>query len=151
MTTVAKNYRLFSRKDVPGRFIQVASQRNENSLSKIAASPTKKIIRTDFQNAADDIMLSKYTPAGVVVNEVMDIVHFRGSTGSYLEQSPGKPSHNLLQMAKNGLAFELRNIIHKAKKEKVTVIKENIPLKINGILRNIYIEAIALPGTIEPY
>jgi two-component system CheB/CheR fusion protein len=34
-----------------------------------------------------------------------------------LEQSSGKPSHNLLVMAKNGLAFELRNIIHKTKKE----------------------------------
>jgi two-component system CheB/CheR fusion protein len=42
-----------------------------------------------------------------------------------LEQSSGKPSHNLLVMAKNGLAFELRNIIHKTKKGKQTVIKEN--------------------------
>ena len=40
-------------------------------------------------------MLSRYTPAGVVVNEAMDILHFRGKTGAYLEQSPGKPSHNL--------------------------------------------------------
>lgn len=147
----AKNDKLFSRKDVPGKFIQIASQRSEQSLSQIEASPTSKTIRADFQKTADDIMLSKYTPAGVVVNEEMDIVHFRGSTGSYLEQSPGKPSHNLLQMAKNGLAFELLNIIHKAKKEKVTVIKENIPLEINGNLRNISIEAIPLPDTIEPY
>ncbi|MEI9911517.1 MAG: hypothetical protein WDO71_18815 [Bacteroidota bacterium] len=44
--------------------------------------------RTDFQKTADDIMLSKYTPAGVVINEAMDIVHFRGSTGNYLEPSP---------------------------------------------------------------
>ena len=39
-------------------------------------NPKMKIIRTDFQKTADDIMLSKYTPAGVVVNEAMDIVHF---------------------------------------------------------------------------
>jgi hypothetical protein len=44
-------------------------------------------------------------------------------------------------MAKNGLAFELRNIIHKTK-GKQTVIKENVSVEINGSLVNITIEAI---------
>ena len=147
----AKNDKLFSRKDVPGRFMHVASERSEQYISNTDANPNNEIIRTDFQKTADDIMLRKYTPAGVVVNEAMDIVHFRGNTGGYLEQSPGKPSHNLLQMAKNGLAFELRNILHKAKKQKTPVIKENIPLLVNGSLRNISIEALPLPNIIEPH
>jgi two-component system CheB/CheR fusion protein len=58
-----------------------------------------------------------------------------------LEQSSGKPSHNLLVMAKNGLAFELRNIIHKTKR-KANGYKENVPVEINGSLVNITIEAI---------
>ncbi len=87
----------------------------------------------------------------MVVNEAMDIVHFRGNTGNYLQQTQGKPSHNLLKMAKEGLAFELRNILHKAKKQKASVIKENIPVHINGMLQNISIEALLLPDTIEPY
>ena len=146
-----KNDKLFTRKEAPGRFMHVASQRSEQNLTHTNASSENETIRTDFQKTADDIMLRKYTPAGVVVNEAMDIVHFRGNTGSYLEQSPGKPSHNLLQMAKNGLAFELRNILHKAKKQKAPVIKENIPMEVNGSLRNISIEAIPLPSTIEPH
>ena len=146
-----KNDKIFSRKDVPGKFMQVASQRSELTLSHTDASTKSENMRTDFQKTADDILLSRYTPAGVVVNEAMDIVNFRGSTGNYLEQSPGKPTHNLLRMAKQGLAFELRNILHKAKKDKVSVIKENIPLQINDSLRNISIEAIPLPNTIEPH
>ncbi len=147
----AKNDKLFTRKDVPGKFMHVASQRSEQYFGIADTNIKSESIRTDFQKTADDIILSKYTPAGVVVNEAMDIVHFRGSTGNYLEQSPGKPSHNLLKMAKHGLAFELRNILHKAKKEKASVIKENIPLQVNGSLRNISIEAIPLPNTIEPH
>ncbi len=54
-------------------------------------------------------------------------------------------------MAKNGLAFELRNILHKAKKEKAPVIKESIPMEMNGSLRYVNIEAMPLPNTIEPY
>jgi len=149
--SAAKNDKLFSRKDGPGRFMHIASQRIEQNLTYTNASPNNDSIRTDFQKTADDIILRKYTPSGVVVNEAMDIVHFRGNTSNYLEQSSGKPSHNLLLMAKKGLAFELRNILHKAKKAKTPVIKENIPLEINEILRNISIEAIPLPNTIEPH
>ena len=147
----AKNDKLFSRKNVPGRFMHVASERSEQFISNADTNLNNEILRTDFQKTADDIILRKYTPAGVIVNEAMDILHFRGNTSSFLEQSPGKPSHNLLQMAKNGLSFELRNILHKAKKQHTTVIKENIPLQINGSLHNISLEALPLPNTIEPY
>jgi len=147
----AKNDKLFSRKNEQGGFMQMATLRSEQNFRNIDASPKSENIRTDFQKTADDIMLSKYTPAGVVVNEAMDIVHFRGNTGSYLEQAPGKPSHNLLKLAKSGLAFELRNILLKAKEENTPVIKENVPLQVDGNLRTIHIEAIPLSGTIEPY
>jgi len=153
--SVTKNDKLFSRKDVPGKFMHVASQRTEQHFSQTNTGTGTgtgiENIRTDFQKTADDIMLRKYTPAGVVINEQMDIVHFRGNTGNYLQQSPGKPSHNLLKMAKEGLAFELRSILHKAKKQKSPVIKENIPIDVNGIMQNISIEAFPLPDTIEPY
>ncbi len=143
--------KLYTRKDVPGRFMQVTSQRSEQILSRTTEHLKSETIRTDFQKTADDILLTKYTPAGVVVNETMDIVHFRGNTANYLEQAPGKPSHNLLMMAKHGLGFELRNILHKAKTDKAPVVKENIPLSVNGNLRNISIEAVPLPNTLEPY
>lgn len=96
-------------------------------------------------------MLSNYVPSGVVVNENMDIVQFRGSTNKYLEQSYGKPSHNLLILAKPGLAFELRSVLRKAKKQGETITKENIPVKIDKTLQNISIEVVPLPNTIEPY
>ena len=85
------------------------------------------------------------------MNESMDIVQFRGNTSRFLEQLPGKPSHNLLKLAKKELAFELRNILHKAKVEKVSIIKENISLPVNEGLHKISLEAIPLPNTIEPY
>ncbi|GAB2556891.1 chemotaxis protein CheB [Spirosoma areae] len=142
-----KNDKLFTRKDAPARFMPTAGRPNEGTLSHPKAK--NEVTHTDFQKTADDLILSRYTPAGVVVNEAMDIVHFRGNTSNYLEQAPGKPTHNLLLLAKNGLAFELRNMLHKAKKDKAPAIKENIPLQVNGSLRTISIEAIPLPNTVE--
>ncbi|MEP6724338.1 MAG: CheR family methyltransferase [Bacteroidota bacterium] len=149
-TAVEKADKLFMRRDVPGRFIQVASQRSEQMLNRNPDTGKDETIRTDFQKMADEILLRQYTPAGVVVNETMDIVHFRGSTAPYLEQSPGKPTHNLLLLAKHGLAFELRNILHKAKTEKTAVLKQNIPVEVNGQLHKIALEAIPLPAALDP-
>ncbi len=149
--SATKTEKLFTRKDVPGRFMLMASGPSKQDTNATEGNPKNESMRTDFQKTADDIILNKYTPAGVVVNETLDIVHFRGNTGSFLEQAPGKPTHNLLLMAKHGLAFELRNILHKAKKEKSSVTKEAIPVQVNGSLRMVSIEAIPLPNTIDPH
>ena len=146
-----KNIKLFVRKDVPARYMHVASQGSKQDVKD-----TDTIIKigdklSDFQKTADDILLNRFTPAGVVVNEAMEIVHFRGATGPYLEPSPGKASFNLLKMVKEEMAFELRNILHKAKTEKVPVGKENIPLMVNGSPRYITLEAIPLRNLIDPH
>jgi len=148
---LAKSEKIYSPKDVPSKFVQVVNRRSELDFNQTeeSAKPEKK--NPDFQKTADEIMLKKYTPAGVVVNDALDIVQYRGKTGPYLEQSSGKPSHNLIALAAHGLAFELRNILHKAKQENAEVKKENIPVIINGDLHTISIEAIPLPNTIEPY
>ena len=61
----------------------------------------------------------------------MDIVQFRGSTGNFLEPSPGKASLNVLKMAREGLSFELRNALQKSKATKNIFIKEGISIN-NG-------------------
>ena len=146
-----KSDKIFSRKDMPGKFMVTPTKKDEQNFRDLNNNFNNEITRNDFQKISDEIMLSKFAPAGVVVNEAMDIVHFRGSTANYLEQASGKPSHNLLKMAKQGLTFELRNILHKAKKEKAPVIKENISIQVNGSHQKISIEAIPLSHTIEPH
>src|ERR1700722_5526019 len=96
-------------------------------------------------------MLTGYVPPGVIVNEEMDIVQFRGATGAWLEASTGKPSLNVLKMARKGLAFELRNSLHKVKKNNRALIKENIPIEFAGKERLVSIEVIPRPDPIEQY
>ncbi len=144
--------KIFTRKQVPGRFIHPTPERSEPGSKHRDEASRKQgnntgILKEDFQKNADDILLSKYTPAGVIVNDHLDIVQFRGSTGAFLEPSPGKASLNILKMAREGLAFELRNALHKAKAGNETIIKENIPVA--GGKQLITIEVIPLLNTIE--
>ncbi|MEJ7611467.1 MAG: chemotaxis protein CheB [Ferruginibacter sp.] len=146
----AKHQKIFTRKDLAGKHILFMSRQNEIYRVK-QDSDDAEHLETDFQRSADDVLLSRYTPVGVVVNETMDIVHFRGNTAPFLEQASGKPSHNLFKMAKGGLAFELRNILHKAKKEQTSVKRENIPLTSEGVTGVITIEAMPLPHMADPH
>ncbi|MDO6428981.1 chemotaxis protein CheB [Flavitalea sp. BT771] len=147
-----KTNKFYTRKAVKGNFLHVLADRNNGTFkagdSMVFKSDGNK---NDYQKSGDEVLLSKYVPPGVIVNEEMEIVQFRGATGMWLEPSPGKPSSHLLKMAREGLAFELRNALHKAKKSKEEVVKENIPLQFAGREHLVTIEVIPLPETIEPY
>ena len=98
----------------------------------------------DIEKEADRIVLSEYAPAGVVINEHMDILHFRGRTGSYIEPSPGAASWNLLKMARDGLKLELRNAIHEARKKDAVVTKEGLQIQSDGEFREVNVEVLPI-------
>ncbi len=151
----------YTRKSVPGRFIHVINERKEEVFFQKDKMITKQeAVNTDFRKSAEAILLSKFTPASVVVNEQMDIVHIHGIITPFLEAPQGKPTFNLLKMAREGLAFELRNALHKAKTSESSVIKENIPVKISSHLNDkvekgehylVKIEIVPLTNTVEPH
>lgn len=96
----------------------------------------------DVQKEADRIILNRYTPAGVVINDNMDIVQFRGQTIPYLELVPGKASLNLMKMAREGLFVELRVAIQKARKQGVPVRRKGLHVRRDGEFRDVNIEVV---------
>ena len=85
----------------------------------------------EAQKEFDRRLLSQYSPATVFINDDMEIIHTRGSVNRYLKLSPGRASLSILKMAREGLLLDLRNALTKAKKDNVTVRKQNIQIK-NG-------------------
>ena len=83
----------------------------------------------DVQREADRLLLTKYVPSAVVVNEELDILQSRGRTNRYLELPTGRASLNLLKMARAGLLYELRALIERARKNSVPVSKEGIVIE----------------------
>lgn len=83
----------------------------------------------DVQREADRLLLSKYVPSAVVVNDEMEILQSRGSTSRYLELPAGKVSLNLFKMARQGLLYELRSLVEQARKKSMVVSKEGISME----------------------
>lgn len=95
---------------------------------------------SDLERIVDQLLLKRYTPASVVIDRDLDIVLFRGSTGLFLEPTPGKASLNLLKMARPGLGFELRNIVHKAIRTGEQVTKTGLEMTQNNKVIHIRVE-----------
>jgi len=103
----------------------------------------------DFEHAIDSILLSRFTPASVVINQRMEILQFRGETNLYLTHAPGIATLDILKMARPEISFELRNAIAKAFKTKKRVDKKSIEM--NGGRNIVSLEVLPLHNDfIEP-
>ena len=147
-----KKNKIYFRKQVKAKFSNLISERKTDVFRRKEYDIRDiENLKNDFQKNADDILLSKFAPPGVVVNMEMDIVQFRGTTGMWLEPSPGKPSLNVLKMAREGLAFEIRSAFHKVKNTKESLTKADIHILFMGKEKLVTIDVIPLTNTIEPY
>jgi len=148
--SIARNHKIYGRNSVPGRFMHDEVENKEKGIFKKNSLNVKKDVPlTGFRKIAEDILIAKFTPPGVIVNEQMDIVHIHGVVTPFLAPSPGKPTFNLFKMAREGLGFELRNALHKAKTSNTPVVKEGIPTSISGKQQLVTIEIIPLTNTVE--
>ncbi len=108
----------------------------------------------NLQQEAENMILANYGPPGVIINQELQIMNFRGQTGPYIEPAAGSASLNLLKMARQDLLMELRAVVHEAIKEHKPVRKEGVRIKQqDGSLRMVNLQVMPVAGgdLIEPY
>ncbi len=151
-------YRIYEKKfahtrhvGVPARFT-ASVERKTGDQPAIPRSRVEPMLG-DIRKQADAIVLSQFAPTGVVINASMEILQFRGRTGPYLENAPGEASLNLLKMARQGLAVELRPLIAKAAKQKRTTGKDGIQIRHEGRVLSVNVKVLPLlmPNFTEPF
>src|SRR6185369_8596949 len=99
---------------------------------------------TDALAEADRIIMTRFAPASVLINESFEILQFRGRTSAYLEPPSGRATLNLLKMAREGLLIPLRAALAKARKNDEVVRKEDLRVKIEGSLQDVNLEVIPI-------
>jgi two-component system CheB/CheR fusion protein len=86
----------------------------------------------NIQTIADNIILQRFAPPSVLVNDKGDIIYITGRTGKYLEPVAGKANWNIYAMAREGLRHELPAAFRKALQSFDPVILHNIKVGTNG-------------------
>ncbi|APR86737.1 Chemotaxis protein methyltransferase CheR [Minicystis rosea] len=135
-TLVDKRHRIYAKSPGPARPVV-------SPAARASDAPARPF---DLQAEADRVVMMRHAPPGVVVNADLQIVQFRGHTGPYIEPAPGEATLNILKMARDGLVVDLRAALHKARRSAAPVRAERVPLRIDGMRREVTIDVIPLSG-----
>ena len=78
------------------------------------------------QREADRVLLARYAPASLLVDEALNILQFRGETAPYLAHASGPASLNLHRVARPQLLVELSPAIQEAREKGLAVRREGL-------------------------
>lgn len=119
--------RLYEKKVVAPLHLEVSIPTGVPPEPKPSQGAVRRLpVEGGLEQLADRLLMNKYAPPGVVVDEQMNILHFRGRTGDFLEPAPGEASFKLMKMAREGLASDLNSAIREA-------IRNRLPVRRSGI------------------
>lgn len=142
-STVSAQHKIFKREAVPSRvnfdYVSSPLPRDGNQGRSPDFSPPPN--RTNVQQWADQLLLNRYAPVGVVVNDRCDILQFRGETSPFLRPPVGEPSFNLLKMARSGLLSPVREALNAARERAITIRRQHLQTE-EGQPNNVSLEVI---------
>jgi len=130
-----KQHRLFSKRGGPAPHVLDFGSipRVRSGVPRAAFEPVEERggerDAAELQRRADRVLLGRFSPPGVVVNEADEIVQFRGDTAALLASPSGSPSFGLLKMAREGLLVALRDGVAEARKNRNRVRKTGVRVK----------------------
>ncbi len=143
---VDAKYRIFIRNTAVSAPLDFnASVLNEGRLHPVGRDEGAPLwTALDVQKEADRTLLARYAPVGVVVDETMTVLQFRGRTAPYLEPPLGMATLDLFRMLREGLLAEVRSATSQAKSENVVATRDGVQLTEGTATRTIRVEVIPL-------
>jgi two-component system CheB/CheR fusion protein len=96
---------------------------------------TRKAKAADVADLTNRALLESFAPVAVVTDLSGNIVYVHGDTGRYLRPAPGKPTLNVLEMARGGLEAELRAVFHAAVRRGAPTRVREVPTRIDGAVQ----------------
>lgn len=118
-TAAAKNQKIYQKKGGAGL------RRGDRGLPPVALAPVStpaprrppEASPPDIYREADRLILAKFSPAAVLVNDSGDILQFRGKVQPFLKLPTGKASLNLLKLARDNVILPLQRVLRRAQLE----------------------------------
>ena len=148
---VDKKFKIYAKKQFGNR-VNYNFNFTNPEYDKVEIKKLKDTIpdNLDIQKEADRIILSRYSPVGVLINQNFEIIQFRGKINQFLEPTPGNASLNLFKMMKEGLNLDLHTSIRKAQKLNRAVLLENIKINTDETIKIIDLEVIPIKAVLNP-
>jgi len=99
------------------------------------SAPPPSVTRPREANVAElarRALLQSFAPAAVVTNLQGEILYVHGDTGRFLRPAPGQPTHNVIEMARDGLQGDLREALHLAAEQGTPTVGREVSVRSDG-------------------
>jgi len=147
-SVVDKANKIFARTAHPS-VLRFAPRFDPRRVERPVAAPDARMQVPGKMDAAkhlDRLLLARYAPPGVLINERMQILQFRGQTGSFLQPAPGDPQNDVIKMARPGLVSALRAALTESKKEMAPARRNGVEVDQDGFTRRCNLVVLPFTG-----
>ena len=140
-----RKLKVYVKKDTPSTALvdfPFASSPSHREDGRRAATDPRPAI--SMVQIADRKVIERYAPPGVIVDEKLDIVQFRGRIGQYLEPASGAATLNLLKLARPELLVAIRSIVQRALAEGAQATSAPVVVRSDSGSRTVTLDAMPL-------
>jgi two-component system, chemotaxis family, CheB/CheR fusion protein len=144
-STVDEEHRIYKKKAGSGapRFYSATRGQSLHTSAQVVARTAGV---SEVPREVDRMLLARFAPAGVLVDENLRILEFRGDTDPFLEHGHGKASLNLERLLRKGLLMEVRRAVDEARQNDTSVRTEGLQVRYRDELRSVGIEVVPIKG-----
>ncbi|HXV19362.1 MAG TPA: EAL domain-containing protein [Desulfuromonadales bacterium] len=160
--TVGRQSDLFTPIDKKLKLFKRRAGRREETIFPFAA-PVRRFPKSGFPprlagagepnpgQIAEKLLLERYSPPCILVNENYEVVHVSTHGNRFLEVPAGEPTRDILKMAREELRPALRAAIYKAFAEQKQVVFRGVKAVTNGeeATVNVLVEPLSAPPPAE--
>lgn len=128
---------------------QVTGPPGSIALMPDEGSRPRPVTQTQLQQTADRIVLARFAPAGVLIDEHLDILQFRGDTSPFLDPSRGRASLSLVKMLPQSLVRVVLQAIDEARQSGIVARRQHVPLRKHTSMRRLHLQVVPVrqPGS----
>lgn len=153
---IDKKYRIYAKNSngiqpimlfTPSSYLKIKSVDNLTSTMSVRDSMPVDLAEFELQKKVDRSIADRYNPAGVVVDDKMQILQLRGEIDRYLKLTAGTANLNLFNLVRPSLLIELRAAIYQAQQNNLPVTKNGLRLEEHEYSSNFNLQVIPLDVT----
>jgi two-component system, chemotaxis family, CheB/CheR fusion protein len=143
---VDRHHQIYRKQPVPTRAVPelpaVEAAARPGVIEAIATAEPVPVESEQAQKETERLLLTRYAPASILIDDSLNVVYFHGETSRYLEHARGAASLNLQKICRAGLLVELGPAIHESQKSERSVIREGVRVELPGEEHEVSFEVI---------
>lgn len=145
-----EHHRLYAKKQTNSAPQLLSAHRETSPTWTVFDQPPRKVTRSsEVLKEADRIILARFGPAAVIVDDNCTVLEFRGDTDPFLDHGHGRATLHLERLLRRGLLLEFREALAEVRKTGATARRGNLHVRNRQQLQRVALEVIPLKGRVE--